>query len=863
MATTTVSYGSITITDITDVGELSVYPKSNLPLSIIYNPDQNSFTPNWSSSNLILSPSIWYGGEQLRTSDNNVTVTWSRREGIGSVNPLTTGETISDGTMVIGSETIPKGTLVVNQNKFTESSTMLTYIVTITYQEPTLSQALTAEGEVTFTMTKQASTVKGASIIGESVFKYNGDGTIQGNVSTITLTGRVTGSGVSISAWQYQQANGTWATYPNSGTTTSLTVSANDSVFTNDKCVIKLLTTDNNIYDLHTITKLRDGAAGTNTISAVLTNEDQMIPVSSAGVADYSNAVSRIIIYESGIDVTNQWTITQPNDMTSNVTFTTSATTTTNDTVAITGLTGSTGYVTFKAEKTGKTPLIKQFSVVKVSSGADGKSPIIYSLEPSTLALNKTIGTTPSFTPSSVRFYSYQTQDQTKSVYNGRFKIYENVLAKDITASTQTTYESSSDEQNGYHDYTPSATCTSIVCVLYKNGGTSNKLDTQTIAVTTDGQTGGKGDKGDDGESALNLIVGNSYDGIPVNSNNVTTTAYTVIIPFAGYQGTNKVATTLVKNGNNQYPTLLGIAPTNVNDATTTTDGSIQYIIPAGTTVTNDNGVVTFTFRFTEANKTVTYDYSWGKARQGSDGTNGINAVVLQLGTPNGGNIIENGSGTVNIVANLIDGATDVTSSATYIWKKFENGAYVNIPNQTTSTLVVTSSMVDGYASFQCIAHYNNNDYIQYMSVLDKQDPHQTTILSSVGDKLLNGNGIGALYALVYRNGQEIDPIKSERFVETLPTTGNKDGDYCYLLDSTHKTVTLWTYSASRGQWEAATDTYIGRYEWFYRDKNGNTTTTGTPSAGDTGTNDRGSKVIYIDGDLVDKKLTIDVKVTI
>ena len=822
MATTTVSYGSISIIDVTDVGELSIYPKSNLPQSIIYSPDQNSFTPNWGSNNLILSPSIWYGGEQLSTSDNNVTVTWSRREGIGAITALTTGETVSDGTMVVSGETIPKGTLVVNQNKFTENSTMITYIVAVSYQEPTISQALTAQGEITFTMTKQASSVKSATITGESVFKYNGDGTIQGNVST----------------------------YPNSGTSPTLTVNESHSVFTSDKCVIKLVTTNNDIYDYHTITKLRDGAAGTDTISAVLTNEDQMIPVSSSGTADYSDATSRIIIYESGEDVTSQWSINVSYD-TNNLTVNTSTTTVANDTVAITNMVGSTGTINFTATKNGHDPILKQFSVIKIESGADGQSPIIYSLEPSTLALNKTIGNTPTFTPTSVRFYSYQTQNQTKSIYKGRFKIYENILAKDITPSTEAKYTSSSDENDGYRDYTPvtGKNCTFIVCILFESGGTSKQLDIQTIAVTTDGQTGGKGDKGDDGTDALNIIVGNSYDGIPVDGDGKVTSTYTILIPFAGYQGTAKVATTVVNP-----PTLFGITPT-VTNATTSADGSIQYVITAGTTITNDNGVITFTFRFTEANKTVTYDYSWGKARQGKDGTNGINAVILQLGTPNGGNIIENGTGTVTIEATLIDGATDVTNSATYTWKKFENGSYSTISGQTTKTLTVTSSMVDGYASFQCIAHYDNKDYIQYMSVLDKQDPHQTTILSSVGNQLRNGSGVGALYALVYRKGQELDPIKSERFVETLPTTGNKNGDYCYLLDSTAKTVTLYKYTT---QWDVATDTYIGTYNWYYRDKNGNTITTGTPSAGGVG-----AKVIYIDGDLVDKKLVVDVKVTI
>ena len=43
MATT--SYGSITIVDITDIGEFSVYPKANGSRTQIYNPDANSYTP--------------------------------------------------------------------------------------------------------------------------------------------------------------------------------------------------------------------------------------------------------------------------------------------------------------------------------------------------------------------------------------------------------------------------------------------------------------------------------------------------------------------------------------------------------------------------------------------------------------------------------------------------------------------------------------------------------------------------------------------------------------------------------------------------------------------------------------------------
>lgn len=48
-------FGSITITDVTDVGRLSVYLTSNQPQTVIENPNSEttSYTPDWSKT-------IWY-----------------------------------------------------------------------------------------------------------------------------------------------------------------------------------------------------------------------------------------------------------------------------------------------------------------------------------------------------------------------------------------------------------------------------------------------------------------------------------------------------------------------------------------------------------------------------------------------------------------------------------------------------------------------------------------------------------------------------------------------------------------------------------------------------------------------------------
>lgn len=836
---TTISYGSISIIDVTDIGEFSVYPKCNLPLSVIYNPDQSgttAYTPNWGTTNLEITPSVWYAGELISNTATGLTITWTRQEGVGNITALTTNETVSNGI------------LTVNANKFTENIPMISYIVTATYLEPTSNQRLTAQGEITFSLIKQASTTKTISITGDSIFKYNSSGSIVG-ASSITLTARYTN--VSLGGWQYQSGNN-WVTYPNSTVGTTLTVNNTDNVFTGDKAVIRLVAAspDSTVYDLHTITKLYDGATGQGTVTAILTNENQMIPFNAQGVGTYTSATSRIVIYEGGVgDVTSQYTITQT---LSNVQATASRTTVDNDTVQITSLLADTGSVNFSAVLTAdptSVPLVKTFSLVKVQQGEDGVSPVLYSLEADAYAMSKTHNNV--FTPQSITFYCWQQEGTTKTPYTGMLKIYENIKASDITSNTQAAYSSSQGESS--HIYTPSTSATLIVAVMYKNGAFNDVLDTQSVAIALQGIQGIQGEDGDNGEDAYNIIVGNSYEGIPTNSNSIITADYTVTIPFAGYKGTNKVATSI----SGTLPTLLGITGA-VSTATASSDGSIVYMIPAGTNISSfgNGGVLTFTFLI-DNTATFTYDFSWGKNKSAKDGEN---VVILQLMTPLG-NIIENSTGNITIQATLNDGSTDVSTNqtASYKWYKFSSSSssadgYDLIANETSRTLTVTPTMVEGYASFKCVASYNGviDGYVQYMAVMDKSDPIQVSVFSSVGDKLINGMGVGALYVKIYRKGEELDPIKSERFYEELPTTGNKNGDFAYLLDSTNKTVTLQEY---QNGWSNYSYTYSAIYDWFYRDKDGNRITVGVPSSS--------GKVIYIDGSLVDKKLIADVRVTV
>ena len=102
---------------------------------------------------------------------------------------------------------------------------------------------------------------------------------------------------MTISKWQYKNSSGNWADYPTTSDNTSITggtlvVKPTHAVFVDNMAQIKLVTSDSDVFDTVTITKIYDGAkgdkgatgsAGSGGISIVLGNETQSIACTSAG----------------------------------------------------------------------------------------------------------------------------------------------------------------------------------------------------------------------------------------------------------------------------------------------------------------------------------------------------------------------------------------------------------------------------------------------------------------------------------------------------------------------------------------------------------------------------------------------------
>lgn len=860
------SYGSITIVDITDIGEFSVYPTANSPRTQIYNPDSSTYIPDWSGSNpdtsLKITPVAYYASQNISTT---ATYTWQRRDGAGNLTNLGANETV----ITVDGNT---GVLKVDNNVLGSSASgIISYVVTAHYTVDGV--ALEAVGEIDFSLTRQGSTAKTAKINGENIFKYDTSGALVPSGKTITLTGTV--NGVSISGWQYKNGNN-WTTYPNSSATGTLIVDPEDAVFTNDSVTVKLVTNDASTYDLFTITKLRDGAAGTTTTSAVLSNEDQMLPADKDGnVVSYNGATSTLTIFNGSTNVTNQWTINK----TYSPTGLSALDTSTNDYIADFTATSSsstvlssydTASVTFTCTKNGEANIIKTFSLVKIKTGADGTTPTIYSLEPSSLVVNTdplNSGVHPNPNPSTITFNAYQQTGNTKVAYSGRIQFY---IDDSSNISEATTTNASTRTIN--FNNSPWNAASKVKAVLYEAGANTNQLDSQTVVVVCDGAQGVKGDDGSNGFGAINVILGNEADVIPCTSANHPTSQFIIDIPYEGYQGT-VVKTTAVN-----APSLSASDFGSAISPDTSTAGHVKYTIPTTATLST-GGQISLTFTVNaqdyDANGdvinttvSVTKLYTWTRS---SAAVNGTNAVILQVVAENG-TIFENNSGTLTAKGLLYNGATQQTSGVTYKWYKYTSG-YTEITSTTTTDniyknaagdiLTVKAAAVDGYASFKLEAIYNNKTYTQYISFIDKTDPIQVSLHSTVGTQIKNSQGIGCIYARVTRNGVEIDAVPQNIQAGTsypsnpAPTSG----DYFVLLstnnDKSLRTARLYKYNGST--WAAESST--SQYEWTFRDENNIPITTGVPYQ-DT-TDKTNNQFIYIDASLIDGKITVDCKVTV
>jgi len=839
------AWGDITIIDQTDIGKLSTYITSSLPLQQIYDPNTTAkYSPDWGQTNLELTPTVFFNDKQLALTASGLALSWQRQVGSGSLTDLVTGETVRNGVL-----TVSKNILAAGQT--------ITYICSFSYIDPNTNDvSIESKSQISLSCISNAQELSDCNITGDTTFKYNGEGKLLGSDS-IVLTASL--SNATIKQWQYKNADGVFTVYPGSSNQVTLTVKATDDVFINDLATIKLVTSDGNLYDIHQISKLRDGAAGSSTFTCNLSNDTQSIPCSATGElysTSLNGCTTTIQVLKGATDDTSNWNITATPSAGVSGTFNTKT-----YTYTVTGITVDSGYVEFVCAKSGHTTITKRFSMNKDRSGSDGNSAVFRTINTDVgyLTLNKN----EEFVPAGVTFSATMiVGESSPSVLSGRFKIYESADG----ATYVLKYTSSSDESSKF--YIPSSNVIkTIKCELYQAGGTSKLLDTQTITVVSDGSDG---EAGKDGQGAINVVMGNVAESIACTTNGYVIEAKDIEIPYDCYQGVTRI------DGKASVATPLpsGITLKSNKNATSGAGGMIILSVEKGANLFNAlSGDITITF--VTGGVTSVHKFTLTKNLQSKSGANAVifqiyapygdvikkdvaletvNNVLLETRLTDGGVVIDSMDANVVLVDESNSVLTDENgialtdtgaSTITYQWAIYTGTGYDNIATATASSLTVTTDMVDSLAYIRCVATYCGNTYVAYWCVTDRSDPLRCEPFSTLGSQLVNGKGIGAIYARAYQNNVEADELKTDIFDTKAPSDA-REGDFYYHIDETTKSVVLKKFVANSWKDAEGDDLPRGDYKWYRRDSMGNVTDTTKPFAV--------GKAIYLDHTVVDVK---------
>lgn len=336
MAEQTIKSSSIVFLDTTDDRKLEAYISSNLPITQIFNTNNNTYTPDWSTTNLRLSADIYLDSKDITDSAN---ISWYIKGTIGEDLPKSNGKLL----------------IVNSNNDGWSNSDFITYVCKAEYQ------GIYARKEITFTRVSTGKDGTGVSIQGSyntsdelrlahptgdigDAYLVNGDlyvwstddsdwvnvGNIQGpqgkpgesaksitltadsqifkidkneaiSPTVITVTAQV--SNTSINTWTYStNGNGIFLTTPPNGVSRSgNSVTITGSEFTANSLVIKA--SDGTYNDSITIYKVFDGIDGTkgdngtSASIAFLTNENITFSADERGQIPTTSFTANIVAY--------------------------------------------------------------------------------------------------------------------------------------------------------------------------------------------------------------------------------------------------------------------------------------------------------------------------------------------------------------------------------------------------------------------------------------------------------------------------------------------------------------------------------------------------------------------------------------
>ena len=795
-----ITSSQLTFVDITDTRKLSAYLTSNL--TTVQTLDGGVYNPSWNTSNLVITPQVFIDQESLALS--KVTTTWKRKDGNDAETELKTGETVNNNILTVNAN-----------NLGTSASGMITYICYVSYDDPETSQTVNITDHMTYTLIKAADNARTCFISGPQVFKYDKDGVCTSDAQ-ITLTAAV--QNVTIAKWQYyDQTDATYKDYPATTANTNITsavlnVANTHSIFDSSGLAkIKLTTSDTNVYDVITIAKIYDGqkgetgGTGADAYTILLTNEAYTFP-GTTDAAKEDSVTTEVVVYQG----TSKKTVTITSVDGKSASTTKTQTNTAGLSFSVQGAVITFYSTTSLVANSGSIPIVVTIGGVQYtkmfswSVAYTGTGACSLSIEASSQIFKSTDGT--AYTPDTITLTPIV---QNLALMNVQWRYSTNggstwTNITNTTSSTSNVYYNTSTKvltiPKGFTQYT--ATTTSIVfrCI---NGSYTDSI---TVARLSDGQSA---------SAAYTIILSNEMQGIATNNNLVPLSSNTFECVVTVYKGSEQLTATTETLGEGKFKVVLPNNPTGITLGQSTA-GKVTFSVSKSTAI-DSTGTIDLTIQIESTTNTIVKSISYSATKSGQDGTS---PVLFVVEAPNG-DVFSNQTGTLPLSALAYEGATEITSGATFQWYKYTGGSYQVISGATNKTYDVQGSDVVNIQTYKCIMTYNGQDYSGVFTMTDQSDTYISTMYTIGGTTFKNGQGGSVVYVLVKSNGIEKDPFPTNCSIGSTPPSSFTSGTYWWQRYTDG--VQLMKYNGT--EWVAASDDpQAFNYTWSLMDKDGNTT---------------------------------------
>jgi hypothetical protein len=150
------------------------------------------------------------------------------------------------------------------------------------------------------------------------------------------------------------------------------------------------------------------------------------------------------------------------------------------------------------------------------------------------------------------------------------------------------------------------------------------------------------------------------------------------------------------------------------------------------------------------------------------------------------------------------------TGEATYRWYAQDNADWELVQEGTESFLVVTRNDVNQFKNYKCDMLYNGNTYTSTIMVEDKSDIYNAIVCISSNTNVTTGDYYWVVYALVYNQDGEIDPLLGP--ISIAAPQEPALNDYWYSVDNNAETVSLKKYNGV--EWVNSVDAQSLFYYW-------------------------------------------------